>query len=76
VVVIEATMRSGSLITARLAGEQGRDVYAVPGHPFDPRAQGGNHLIREGATLIRSADDILEAITVVYRPDHAGAKSA
>lgn len=62
VVVIEATMRSGSLITARLAGEQGRDVYAVPGHPFDPRAQGANHLIREGATLIRSADDILEAI--------------
>lgn len=62
VVVIEATMKSGSLITARMAGEQGRDVYAVPGHPFDPRAQGPNHLIREGATLIRSADDILEAI--------------
>jgi DNA processing protein len=55
-------MRSGSLITARLAGEQGRDVYAVPGHPFDPRAQGSNHLIREGATLVRGADDILEAI--------------
>ncbi len=62
VVVVEATMRSGSLITARLAGEQGRDVYAVPGHPFDPRAQGSNHLIREGATLVRGADDILEAI--------------
>lgn len=62
VVVVEATMRSGSLITARLAGEQGRDVYAVPGHPFDPRAQGSNHLIREGATLVRGVEDILEAI--------------
>ena len=55
-------MRSGSLITARLAGEQGRDVMAVPGHPLDPRAHGPNHLIREGATLIRNADDILEII--------------
>lgn len=62
VVVVEASMRSGSLITARLAGEQGRDVYAVPGHPFDPRASGTLHLIREGATLVRGADDILEAI--------------
>ena len=62
VIVVEATMRSGSLITARLAGEQGRDVMAVPGHPLDPRAQGPNHLIREGATLVRSAEDILEAI--------------
>ncbi|MBI4031207.1 MAG: DNA-protecting protein DprA [Proteobacteria bacterium] len=60
VVVVEATMRSGSLITARLAGEQGRDVFAVPGHPMDPRAEGPNHLIREGAQLIRGADDILE----------------
>lgn len=61
-IVAEANMRSGSLITARLAGEQGRDVYAVPGHPMDPRAAGANHLIREGATLIRSADDILEGL--------------
>ncbi len=62
VIVIEATRRSGSLITARLAGEQGRDVYAVPGSPFDPRAAGPNHLIREGATLIRNADDIMEIL--------------
>jgi DNA processing protein len=62
VVVVEATLRSGSLITARLAGEQGRDVYAAPGHPLDPRAEGTNHLIREGAILIRNAEDILEHI--------------
>ncbi|MEM7650594.1 MAG: DNA-processing protein DprA [Pseudomonadota bacterium] len=61
-IVVEATKRSGSLITARLAGEQGREVMAVPGHPLDPRAQGPNHLIREGATLIRNAEDILEII--------------
>lgn len=60
VVVIEATLKSGSLITARLAGEQGRDLYAVPGHPMDPRAAGPNHLIREGAILARNADDVLE----------------
>ena len=62
VAIVEATMRSGSLITARLAGEQGRDVYAVPGSPLDPRAAGPNHLIREGATLIRGADDVMEAL--------------
>jgi DNA processing protein len=62
VVVIEATMRSGSLITARLAGEQGREVWAVPGHPLDPRAEGPNHLIREGAMLVRSAGDVMESL--------------
>ena len=62
VVVIEAAERSGSLITARLAGEQGRDVFAVPGSPLDPRSSGTNALIRQGATLIRSADDILESL--------------
>lgn len=62
VIVVESTIKSGSLITARMAGEQGRDVMAVPGHPLDPRAQGPNHLIREGATLVRNADDVLEII--------------
>jgi len=62
VIVIEATMRSGSLITARLAAEQGRDVYAVPGSPLDPRSSGPNHLIREGATLVRNADDVMEIL--------------
>ena len=61
-VVVEAAPRSGSLITARIAGEAGRDVMAVPGSPLDPRAQGCNLLIREGATLVQSVDDILEAI--------------
>ncbi len=60
VVVVEATLRSGSLITARMAGEQGRDVFAVPGFPLDPRAQGPNKLISDGAVLVQSVDDILQ----------------
>lgn len=61
-VVVEAAPRSGSLITARLANAAGRDVMAVPGSPLDPRAQGCNQLIRDGATLVQSAADILESI--------------
>lgn len=61
-VVIEAAPKSGSLITARRAGDYGREVMAVPGSPLDPRAQGCNLLIREGATLIQTVDDVLEAV--------------
>lgn len=61
-VVVEAAPKSGSLITARLAAEYGRDVMAVPGSPLDPRAQGCNQLIREGAVLVQNAADVLEAI--------------
>ncbi|HEY1145256.1 MAG TPA: DNA-processing protein DprA [Allosphingosinicella sp.] len=61
-VVIEAAPRSGSLITARLAAEAGREVMAIPGSPLDPRAQGCNQLIRDGATLVQNAADVVEAI--------------
>lgn len=61
--VVEAAPRSGSLITARLAAEFGRDVLAVPGSPLDPRAQGCNQLIREGATLVQRAEEVLEALS-------------
>ncbi|MFD1950209.1 DNA-processing protein DprA [Sphingomonas arantia] len=61
-VVVEAAPRSGSLITARLASEYGRDVMAVPGSPLDPRAQGCNLLIREGAVLVQTAADVIEAL--------------
>jgi len=63
VVVVEAAAKSGSLITARTALDQGRDVLAVPGHPFDARAGGCNMLIRDGAVLVRSAADVIEALT-------------
>lgn len=68
-VVVEAARRSGSLITARFANEQGRQVFAVPGSPLDPRAEGGNHLIREGATLCAAAAHVVEALQpMVGRP--------
>lgn len=62
VVVVEAEFRSGSLITARLANEQGREVLAVPGSPLDPRARGTNDLIRQGAAICEGADDVLRAL--------------
>nr|NUR37656.1 DNA-protecting protein DprA [Sphingomonas sp.] len=71
-VVVEAAPRSGSLITARLAAEAGREVMAVPGSPLDPRAQGCNQLIRDGATLIQTASDVVEAI----RPFESSVRAA
>jgi DNA processing protein len=60
VVVVEAALRSGSLITVRIAQEAGREVFAVPGSPLDPRARGGNDLIRQGAMLVETAADVLD----------------
>jgi DNA processing protein len=74
-VVIEAAPKSGSLITARLAAEAGREVLAVPGSPIDPRAQGCNQLIRDGATLIQSAADVLETIRPISGPRVASVTS-
>lgn len=69
-VIVEAAERSGSLISARMAGEQGREVMAVPGSPLDPRATGTNRLLRQGATLVRHADDVLEAVgPQIHQPD-------
>lgn len=77
VVVIEAAERSGSLITANYALEQGREVFAVPGSPLDPRAKGANRLIREGATLTEGADDVLAVLRPILghsfrEPQEAG----
>ncbi len=68
VVVVEAAGKSGSLITARNALDQGRDVLAVPGHPFDARAAGCNMLIRDGATLVRNAQDVIDSLQPVAEP--------
>lgn len=65
VVVIEASLRSGSLVTARFGAEQGREIFAVPGSPFDPRCLGTNRLIKQGAKLTESVEDILEEIPML-----------
>jgi DNA processing protein len=69
VVVVEAAPQSGSLITARLAAEQGREVMAVPGSPLDPRHRGTNQLLRDGATLVESAADVLAALGPLTLPE-------
>src|SRR6266576_6190233 len=75
VVVVEAALRSGSLITARIAAEQGREVFAVPGSPLDPRAAGTNDLLKQGATLITQAADVINAVTpIMERPIAFGAR--
>jgi DNA processing protein len=69
VVVVEAALRSGSLITARMAAEQGREVFAVPGSPLDPRAEGSNGLIKQGATLVTEANDVIAVVQpILGRP--------
>lgn len=65
VIVVEAELRSGSLITARLAGEQGRDVFAVPGSPLDPRSRGPNELLRQGAILCEGLEDVERAFNTL-----------
>ena len=71
VVIVEAAKRSGSLITARLALEQGREVFAVPGSPIDPRAEGTNGLLKQGATLVTEAADVISVLEPMlgYRHD-------
>ncbi|MBN8967572.1 MAG: DNA-processing protein DprA [Rhizobiales bacterium] len=69
VIIVEAALRSGSLITARFANEQGREVFAVPGSPLDPRAAGTNDLIKQGATLTTGAADVINAVQpILGRP--------
>ena len=62
VIVVEAARRSGTLVTARLAAEQGRQVFAVPGHPLDPRAEGTNRLLRDGASIVTCAEDVITSL--------------
>ena len=68
IIVMEAALRSGSLITARFAADQGREVFAVPGSPLDPRCEGTNRLIRDGASLLMSSRDVLDALGNIGSP--------
>jgi DNA processing protein len=68
VIIVEAALRSGSLITARFANEQGREVFAVPGSPFDPRAEGTNRLISDGAHLLTRSQQVLDALLPMQHP--------
>jgi DNA processing protein len=69
VIIIEAAQRSGSLITARMAAEQGREVFAVPGSPLDPRAEGTNNLIKQGATCTTATADVIAVLQpILGRP--------
>jgi DNA processing protein len=75
VVIVEAAKRSGSLITARLALEQGREVFAVPGSPLDPRAEGTNSLIKQGATPVTDADDIVGVLAPMVERENFSARA-
>ncbi len=75
VVIVEAAKRSGSLITARLALEQGREVFAVPGSPLDPRAEGTNSLIKQGATPVTETADIVSVLQPIMGLEHSGARA-
>lgn len=75
VIIVEAAVRSGTLITAGFAGDQGREVFAIPGSPLDPRCQGVNRLIRDGATLVQSAEDVLEVLAAQNRTVREEAES-
>jgi DNA processing protein len=67
VLIVEAARRSGTLITARTAAEQGREVFAVPGHPLDPRAEGTNRLLKNGATMATEPEDVIDALAPMLR---------
>jgi DNA processing protein len=76
VVVVEAARRSGTLVTARFAGEQGREVFAVPGHPLDPRAEGTNQLLKSGATIATQPQDVLDVLAPQLSQTRSGLTEA